>query len=419
MLMNKNLANYYMEKYNLDALVATQPISIKYFCGFDCWFTNWLKDWMTKPGGSNCSIPLFCILAYKNDPILIIPTVIASFALNTFSKETRFYGSIPPIPRIMNSHMIKDNVNEFDRKQLKIFESIIYRDASEALSDTIKEKGLNDSNIGFELKSFNKSIFSEILKKLKKCLFKDCTELIRLIRMIKTEEEISLLSKSAELNELALQESARLINENNTFKKAFNKFKDITEKRGAIVEHFIFSSYGCGVSDNKNYQFKKDQFIILDTGVYYLNYISDTGTTIFTGKPERKNIEIFKIIYECINIGLNNIKPGEKCSKINDSMIKYLEKHNIYNTDTHGHGIGLEASEYPIIKSNALNYTYNDGFEKRNADFILEENMVVTLEIPYYVYSIGSYIIEVSVIVTKNDYKKLSNQNRNKPIINL
>jgi len=415
--MNKSLADYYMEKYRLGAIIATQPISLKYFCGFDCWFTNWIQEWMGKPGGSNCSIPLFCILPYKDDPILMIPSVIAPFAVHTFSKEARFFGGIPPVPKLKNLNINKSILDEFDKKQLKILEGKIYPDPIIAVEETIKEKDLSDSNIGFELDGFNSNIFSKISDRLKDCSFKDCTEIIRLIRMIKTDEEISLLTKSAELNELAMNESAKYIKENNNFGEAFNKFRNIVQKKGGIVEHYIFSSYGCGVSDNKDYHFKKDQFILLDTGAYYSNYISDTGTTVFLGNKNQKYLDIFKRIYEGINMGLSSLKPGVRCSTVNDNMIKYLEKYNILKTDTHGHGIGLQPSEYPVISSK-LDYVYNNGFEEQSANFSLEENMVVALEIPYYIYGEGSYIIEVSAIVTKSGYKSLTTQNRENPIIN-
>jgi len=129
-------------------------------------------------------------------------------------------------------------------------------------------------------------------------------------------------------------------------------------------------------------------------------------------------MEIFKRIYEGITIGLDSIKPRVKCSEINDRIIGYLEKCNISNTDTHGHGIGLQPGEYPVIASNILNYTYFDGFETRNADFYLEENMVINLEIPYYIFGEGSYIVEVSALVANNGFKRLTPQKRDYPIIN-
>ena len=420
--MNKNLAQYYMEKYNLDALVATQPISLKYFCGFDCWFTNWLQEWMGKPGASNSNAPLFCILTRKGDVILIIPAVIAPFATGTSIKEARFFGSIPPVQKSnlgqKNLSFLENELSEFDKSQLKLLDGEIYPDPVSALEGIIKENGLENSNLGFELREFNESVFGKISENLKGCSFKDCTEIIRLIRMIKTDEEISLLSKSAALNELALQESARSIRANIIFAEAYNKYKMIVETKGGIVEHYIFSSYGCGVSDKKDYLFGKNQFILLDCGAYLSNYVSDAGTTVFLDKINQKYLEIFNRLNEGLIIGLDSLKVGVQCSKVNNIVIEYLDKHDIHKTDTHGHGIGLQPSEYPIISSSVPNFVYNNGFEESSGDFKLEENMVVALELPYYIYGQGSYIVEVSAIVTKNGYQLLIPQERKTPIIN-
>ncbi len=415
--MNKKLACFYMEKYGLDALIATQPISLKYFCGFETWFTNWLQEWMGKPGASNSSTSLFCIFTRKGKTILIIPAVVSPFSLETSTDEIKFFGGIPPVEKSGLKKNDQFSVgNEFDKKQINILKGEIFLDPITALEKTIKDEGLNNSNIGMEIKSFNHDVLSNITSKLDKCSFKECTEIIRLIRMIKTEKEISILSKSSEINELAMQESAKVIKDNTNFQEAYNKFKEITESNDSIVEHYIFSAYGCGVCDKKDYPFKKDQIFFIDTGVFYSNYVSDGGTTMFLGNISQKYLDIFKRISEGLNIGLNSLKIGNKCSVVNNSIVEYLNKNNVCMTDTHGHGVGLQPSEYPVISSTVSKYIYNDGFNEGSSDFKLEENMVVALEIPYYIYGQCSYIAEVSAVITKNGYKLLTAQDRKNPI---
>ena len=420
--MNKNLANYYMEKYNLDALVATQPVSLRYFCGFDCWVTNWLQEWMWKPGASNSNFPLFCIFTRKGDVILIVPAFTAPFAVETSTKQTRFFGCIPSVQKSNleqnDLSPLENKLSKFDKSQLEILNEEIYPDPVLALEEIIKEKGLDSSNIGFELRGFNEEIFSNISGRLNDCSFKDCTEIIRLIRMIKADKEIALLSKSAELNELALQESARSIRANTTFREAYNRFRSIVELKGGTVEHYIFSSYGCGVNDKKDYLFSKNQFIALDSGAYFSHYVSDAGTTVFLDNISKKYLEIFNKINEGLIIGLDSLKVGMQCSKVNNNIIEYLDRHDIRMTDTHGHGIGLQPSEYPIISGSVPNFVYYNGFEESSADFRLEENMVLALEVPYYIYGQGTCTVEVSAIVTKNGYQLLTPQERKTPIIN-
>jgi len=420
--MNNKLAHYYMEKYALDAIIATQPVSLRYFCKFDCWVTDYSQEWMGKPGGSNSNVTLFCILTNTDYKVLIVPTGLAPFTLDTDINEVIFFGSPSPLAKSDRGRKeistSENELNQFDKKQLRILENDIFTEPVSALESVIKEKGLNSSNIGFELRGFNEGVFNKITEKLPTCSFKDCTEIIRLIRMIKTDEEISHLSRSAELNESALQQSARIIKAETTFKDAFNKFKNVVESNDGIIEHYIFSSYGCGVCDKRDYLFKKNQFIFLDSGAYLSNYISDLGVTIFLNKVDKKYMEIFNRINEGLIIGLDSLKIGTFCSKVNNNIIEYLDMHNIHKTETHGHGIGIQPTEYPIISSTLPNFIYDNGFEKDSADFKLEENMVVAIEIPYYIYGEGSYLAEVNALITKRGYQLLTSQDRKTPIIN-
>lgn len=417
-MVNKELADYYMKKYGLEALIATQPVSVTYFSGFKCRFTGWLEEWMSKPGGTTNSITFFSILPYKSEPILIIPADLSSYGFNSFCRDIRLFGHFFDVSKLKNLNINTAKFDNIEKSLTDSYKRNIYSDSIAAVSGVLEELGLNDSKVGIELNGFSNQVFLNVKEKLAKCVFKDCTELIRMIRMIKTKEEISILEKCAEINEEAMYKSARFIKAKNKFGIAFDKFKKITEEKGAESEHYIFSNHGFGVSENENYIFKSGQFILLDTGVCYLNYVSDTANTIVTGTPNNKYLGIFKRISEGMNVGLSFIKPGEKCSRVNDGICAYLEKYNIYTSEVHGHGIGLQPMEYPIIMSSGLNYNYTNGFEKINADFNLEENMVLNLEIPVYLFGEASFIIEESIIVTEKGYKSLILQDRSKPIIN-
>jgi Xaa-Pro dipeptidase len=415
LLINKDLADFYMEKYGLDAIIATQPVSVKYFSGFECWLGDYSEEWMGKPGGSKSSMVMFCILPFKGDPILVVHKLFNPFGFSTFCKDIRLYGAFPEIPESMDLEYVPNNLSASSKFEQKYK---IYSNPVEAIADALKDNNISNSNIGIETAGFNLKIKEQILQELNKCLFKDCTEMIRLIRMIKTVEEIDLITKSAELNEIAMQEAVKYLKSNTISGEHFDVFKQTVEKHNGKVEHHIFSVDGYGLNSNKNYIFKKNQIVFLDAGTYYLNYASDTGTTIFIGKSDNKYLEVFKRIYEATNIGLNIMAPGIKCSVINDRIVEYLEKYNICNTDTHGHGIGLQPSEYPIITSKVLNYNYFDGFETRDADFCLEENMIINLEIPYYIFGKGSYIIEVSALIEKGGCRSIAEQKRESPILN-
>ena len=64
-----------------------------------------------------------------------------------------------------------------------------------------------------------------------------------------------------------------------------------------------------------------------------------------------------------------------------------------------------------------LNYNYDNGFEKVNADFYIEKNMVINLEISLYDLGYKTLHIEKTVYVVENGFKDIVNQNRTVPLI--
>ena len=118
--MNKSLADQYMEKYSLDALIATQPISLLYFSGFYCWINDWMQEWMSKPGGSNSCIPLMCILPHRSEPILIIPSILGPFGVSTLCKDIRLFGGIPTVPKHEDLSIDFATLDESDKASIGI-----------------------------------------------------------------------------------------------------------------------------------------------------------------------------------------------------------------------------------------------------------------------------------------------------------
>jgi len=78
-------------------------------------------------------------------------------------------------------------------------------------------------------------------------------------------------------------------------------------------------------------------------------YYSDTGVTLFLGKPSSQQIKIYNGLKEAINQVSDAIKPGVKSSVISKLMRKCLDKSGLKRSNGHGHGIGLEPREYPMI----------------------------------------------------------------------
>jgi Xaa-Pro aminopeptidase len=59
--------------------------------------------------------------------------------------------------------------------------------------------------------------------------------------------------------------------------------------------------------------------------------------------------EKYQALVACISMGAEMMRPGIKSSQIQAVMQNHLKEHGITASFPHGHGLGLEIRDYPII----------------------------------------------------------------------
>ncbi len=129
---------------------------------------------------------------------------------------------------------------------------------------------------------------------------------------------------------------------------------------------------------------------ILDFGVVYKGYTSDTTLAVAKGKlsPEqKKQLELVKKAYdECLKL----YKPGRtilEAAKKADSIFAQAKRKMPHGL---GHGIGLEIHEFPRVSN------------KVTSDLCFMPGMVLTLEPGLYDENLGGCRLENDVLITEN-----------------
>ena len=107
--------------------------------------------------------------------------------------------------------------------------------------------------------------------------------------------------------------------------------------------------------------------------------------------------------------------PGAKASAAQAAMWKTLNAHGITASSPHGHGLGLEVRDYPIIVADN-GQRIHDGCVDVPSDLPLEVDMVLNLEAMISMPGIGSLHIEKSFVVTPNGSRSLIPQDRTRPV---
>ena len=108
-----------------------------------------------------------------------------------------------------------------------------------------------------------------------------------------------------------------------------------------------------------------DVTVILDT------WFGDTSRMFFVGNPSNKAKFLTRITYECLMLGIEEVKPGKTVGDIGFVIQKHAEKHGLSVVrDFTGHGLGKVFHCPPTI----LHYG------KPNKGDILQEGMFFTIE---------------------------------------
>lgn len=226
-------------------------------------------------------------------------------------------------------------------------------------------------------------------------------DIIATIRMIKTEEELLVMQKAADISDAAYAHILNFVKPGMTEIEVANELEFFMRQQGATSSSFdiiVASGYRSalphGVASEK--KIETGELVTLDFGALYQGYCSDMTRTFAVGEINDQLKEIFDTVLEAHLRGLKGTKAG-MTGKAADALTRdYIkaEGYGEYFGHGTGHGLGLEVHEGPRLSPMGT--------------ITLEENMVVTVEPGIYVPNVGGCRIEDDIIITKTGNKSLN-----------
>jgi Xaa-Pro aminopeptidase len=133
----------------------------------------------------------------------------------------------------------------------------------------------------------------------------------------------------------------------------------------------------------------------------YGNYHGDLGRVAVCGEPSAEVAKRVAAIRVGCEVVLQVVKPGVKGRTVTDAVIDAVRKAGFagffFATP---HSIGLEHSDHRI----PIGPTLPGG----NGEFVFEENMVFSIDMPYYEVGWGNLHMEDQILVTKNGVEPLT-----------
>jgi Xaa-Pro dipeptidase len=395
MLLHRQRATAFMRQCCVDALVATSPVNITYFSDYACWLDPLFKEYMMSPGASSSLAEAYAVLPLDGAPALVVNPNFLANASDLWVTDLYTFG---------------DAGMDLARN------AQVFGSPSEAVAAVLKSRGLSEARIGLEMDGMPAARQTNLLEALPGALLLDCTNLIRLVRAVKSPEELRRLTQAAEISERAGMEALAMARPGLPISEMIQRYRERVATLGAALDHFAFSPRGFGIAVEPEYVLRADDTLYMDFGCIFRHYFSDTGTTL-TMRDLPKDLKArHDALRAAIEAGAEAMKPGLAASVVQRAMWQAFTSHGFQACFPHGHGLGLEVRDYPIIvPGNGLRI--RDDCVDVSSDLSMEEGMVNNLEAGMFLPGIGSLQIEKSFLVTATGSRELIPQAHHQPCV--
>jgi len=409
MLANKQRIRQKMEEFNLDVIIASFPENVSYLTDFQSHRPAMYRFYH--------DVESFAIFPRRED---ISPALFV--AKTDLAWIARYPSWVEEVYTFGNPFYLIDpegTLSEGEARFKKILEdhSKNAPSAGEAIVKALKQKGLDKGRIGLDEKNVSPSTRERIVDGLPHAKLIDAFELFRVIRMVKTPEELERLRTVGLLTEKATQSVINRLAVGVSEEALTQQFLESIAKEGAI---FDFWNTASGTQSSMtimskghahpraSYQLKKGDVFRYDGGAIYNLYHSDSGGCAVVGTPTQKQKTCHQAIEAAMERAMELLRPGVIPSKLYEETVAVAEKAGLKDYSKAaffcGHGIGIEARDYPIF---AKPVKATSPFLPGTYDIPVEEGMVISIEYPYYILGMGGFQIEYTLLVKKDGCEKL------------
>ena len=238
-------------------------------------------------------------------------------------------------------------------------------------------------------------------------------KITRILRPIKSEEEIALIQKAANISVASFM---RVLQACKPTIKEFELEAELTYnlvKSGATRHAFqpIVASgkNACALHYNANDDTCNDgEMILLDFGVCYANYNSDT-TRCFpvNGVFSPRQKEVYNAVLHCLKEGSKLLKPGVLPAEYEQQMVTLVEEQLIQLGLLNANEVAQQDPEKPLYKKYFMHGTaHHIGLDVHDVGLYskkLETGMVLTCEPGIYIPEEGiGCRLENDYLITEN-----------------
>lgn len=343
-----------IKSLNLDAMIVSNPINIKYLTGIEA--------------------EGILILARKE---------------NFFITDGRYIESVNSLLTIEDEIIVED------------------------IKDLSKEDGENlflfCENVGFEENYVTYAKYKEYMYKYKINNLVETEMLIEKQRAIKDNEEIKYITKACNITDDCFEYLLNYIKIGMTEKQIASAIERFFRINGAdelafdtIIASGPNSSMPHAVPTDRKIEF--GDVITIDMGCKYNGYCSDMTRTIFVGKIDEKVKKVYNLVLKNQKQTISEMHEGTICKNIAKMVVNDFEINGYGLIHGLGHSLGLEIHEIPNLGT--------------KSEAILKSNMIITDEPGIYIEGNFGIRIEDTVVVGKSTGVSLTKSSKEIIVIN-
>ena len=344
-----------MYERGLDAILLCTEAEVRYYTGFRSLF------WQSP------TRPWFVIIPKRGKPIAVIPEIGRDLMERTWVDEIITW----PSPRR------EDDGVSLLVKVLKGSNKIGLLKGEEASL----RMPLND----FE--TLNSKINGSFI---------DCSDLVKEVRLVKSEQEINVIKQICSIASCAFDRANQLFHPGQPLDQAFRDFKIALLEAGAEEVPYLVGGAGQDgyldvISPPSSQPLKNGDILMLDTGSSLKGYFCDFDRNWAIGKASNLAKTAYSKLYNATEVALKKIRPGMTCAQV-FSLINSSLVEGDSDIGRMGHGLGIQLTEYPSLMLNDKT--------------VLRENMVMTIE-PSLSYGDGLMMVHEENICIRDGEPEL------------
>ncbi|RMG74800.1 MAG: aminopeptidase P family protein [Chloroflexi bacterium] len=192
-------------------------------------------------------------------------------------------------------------------------------------------------------------------------VFVSATDILRPLRVIKSEEEIAIMRRAGEITEAAFKDVIAKLKHGMTELELISEVDFQLRRHGSLGPSFVTSLYNSAPKHPLLFGDRMGTWkrvlnppvsILFDFGAIYEGFCYDFGRTAFFGEPNNEMKRIHQVVMQAQAAGIAAMKAGEVTAEAVDAAARAVIEDAGYGAMFRhrlGHGIGMDVHEPPFL----------------------------------------------------------------------